>query len=682
MLYFVTVNADNYLGRGKEYVEILFDSIKRNLKEGTEGKFVCFTNDETPYIDGIEKRPLHGELTGWWNKLYLFKDGHFNDGDRIVYMDLDTVIVSGLDEIIKYDGRFAILGDFYRSGGLQSSVMLWEADYNWEFWISYESDEFPNIQGGDQAWIEKYRTEYDVDILQDLYPHCFVSYKKSCLGGIPNNSKVVIFHGQPRPHEAGGWVDKVWKISGGSSLELEMIPNVSPEQLELNIRYCLTLGLPHIEKLAERAPNINAVMVGGAPSIKGYVEEIRIRQRFGEKVFALNGAYKWLKENGIEADYQIIADARPQNAYFIDDDFNGILLLASHCDPAVFDKTKSKKVVVWHRGHDGVQDIVDPKRDKFVAYMAGGSTVGMVGLSIAYAIGYRKLHLFGYDSSYADGEGHAYAQSLNDGERVLDIEAYNRTFKSAPWMVQQANEFIQLAPSLIELGCEITTHGDGLLQHMASAIAETILPETDIKEINGLWWPNGDVECRASIEAFHGDVDSIMKHCKRVGVAVQAGGNVGVWPKTLAEHFGSVYTFEPDNANFQCLVRNVTALNVTKLQAILGATPGLVKLATTRHNCGAHFVDGNGTIPTIRIDDLGLDACDLIQLDVEGFEAFALRGALKTIEKFKPVIVCEEKGLGEKFGVGNEEISEMLVKFGYSVAERLNRDVIYTCNGD
>ena len=37
MLYFVTVNADNYLGRGKEYVEILFDSIKRNLKEGTEG---------------------------------------------------------------------------------------------------------------------------------------------------------------------------------------------------------------------------------------------------------------------------------------------------------------------------------------------------------------------------------------------------------------------------------------------------------------------------------------------------------------------------------------------------------------------------------------------------------------------------------------------------------------------
>lgn len=678
MLVFVTVNAGDYLGRGKEYVEILFDSVKRNLKEGTEGRFVCFTDDPEPYADGIEKRALHGGLRGWWNKIYLFQKGHFEDGDRIVYLDLDTVIVSGLDEIIKYNGPFAILRDFYRYGGLQSSVMMWEANNTPPIWEDYIEAEKPDINGGDQAWLERYPWCFS-DRLQDVYPNCFVSYKVSCITGIPKNAKIVVFHGNPRPHNAGGWVDKVWKIGGGNALELEMVGSVPAEKLEANVRHCLTLNLPHIEKLSDPLKNPNAVMVGGGPSLAACLSEIRIRQAHGEKVFALNGSYRYLENNGILADYQVIADPRPENAQFIPEETNAVLLLSSTCDPAVFEKAKGKKVIVWHVGHDGMDKIVDPDQTKYVAYIAGGSTVGMVGMSIAYAIGYRKLHLFGYDSSYQQDEGHAYPQSLNAGERVLDIDAYGREFKSSPWMVAQANEFVELAPALIELGCEITTHGDGLLQHMASAMSEACLPETDITQIDGFWWPKNDIECRASIEAFSGDVNSIMAHCARFGVAIQAGGNVGVWPKMLAHRFGAVYTFEPDSANFQCLVRNVTELNVTKLQAILGAEAGLVKLATTRHNCGAHFVDGNGTIPTLRIDDLGLEACDLIQLDVEGFEAFALKGALKTIEKFKPVIVCEEKGLGEKFGIGESVIGEMLSSFGYSVIERINRDVIYTC---
>jgi len=43
----------------------------------------------------------------------------------------------------------------------------------------------------------------------------------------------------------------------------------------------------------------------------------------------------------------------------------------------------------------------------------------------------------------------------------------------------------------------------------------------------------------------------------------------------------------------------------------------------------------------LMLDQLELDACGLIQLDVEFYELNVLRGALKTIEKFKPVITCE-----------------------------------------
>lgn len=681
MLTFVTVNAGDYLGRGKEYVEVLFDSIRRNLKEGTEGRFICFTDDDEPYAEGIEKRALHGNLKGWYNKLYLFNSELFYHGDRIIFFDLDTVIVSGLDEIIKYDGPFATLRDFYRPKGLQSSVIMWENGKADHVWKNYVWMGLPELKGGDQEFIESYYGYPVADILQDLFPNCFVSYKAHCLGGIPKNAKVVVFHGNPRPHATKGWVEKIWKVGGGSALELEMQSNVDAAKLEANIRHSLTLDLPHFETLAALADNQNAVLVGGGPSIKDYVSELRFRQRYGEKIFALNGAYKWLSEKGIKPDYLVIADARPENASFVPEQTDAILLIASHCDKAVFEKAAGKKVIVWHRGHDGVQDIVDPDRTKTIAYFAGGSTVGMIAMSLAYACGYRKLHLFGYDSSYLENDGHAYSQKLNDADRILDIEAYGRDFKSAPWMVQQANEFIELAPALVKLGCEISTHGDGLLQHIAASLSASTETETEIHEINGDWWPRGDVECRASIEAFSSDVDAIIKHVEHAGVCIQAGGNVGMWPKKLAGLFDSVYTFEPDNANFQCLCRNVPELNVIKMQAILGSRRGLVKLATTRHNCGAHFVDGNGIIPTLRIDDLGLDACDLIQLDVEGFEYSALLGAGKTIDKFKPVIVCEEKGLGEKFGISDEAIGVFLGVFGYEVVERLNRDVVYKHKG-
>lgn len=43
----------------------------------------------------------------------------------------------------------------------------------------------------------------------------------------------------------------------------------------------------------------------------------------------------------------------------------------------------------------------------------------------------------------------------------------------------------------------------------------------------------------------------------------------------------------------------------------------------------------------VTIDSLNLDSCDVIHLDIEGYETNALRGAMKTIQKYKPLIVLE-----------------------------------------
>ena len=96
-----------------------------------------------------------------------------------------------------------------------------------------------------------------------------------------------------------------------------------------------------------------------------------------------------------------------------------------------------------------------------------------------------------------------------------------------------------------------------------------------------------------------------------------------------------------------------------------------------RANCGAYFVAGDGPIPMLRIDDLGLQSCGLICLDIEGYEMKALRGAQATIRRCRPAVVIEDKGLSKKYGGRRGECEKWLgSEFGYVAAERVRRDVI------
>jgi len=159
----------------------------------------------------------------------------------------------------------------------------------------------------------------------------------------------------------------------------------------------------------------------------------------------------------------------------------------------------------------------------------------------------------------------------------------------------------------------------------------------------------------------------VLPLVKEKGVCVQAGGNVGVYPKALSGVFGRVLTFEPDPDNLACLERNVTEGNVMIWRAALGSEKGSCGMDHIEpDNCGAHKVTDGGSIPVMSIDSLELDRCDLIWLDIEGAEAQAICGAMATIEKFSPIIVLEEKGLGAKAALP-----------GYRQVNRIGNDTVY-----
>jgi FkbM family methyltransferase len=147
-----------------------------------------------------------------------------------------------------------------------------------------------------------------------------------------------------------------------------------------------------------------------------------------------------------------------------------------------------------------------------------------------------------------------------------------------------------------------------------------------------------------------------------------------MYARFYAKTFNRVYAFEPDPISFHCMVNNTPYENVVKFNAAIGHVNKLIALVRPdEENIGMNVILDNGVsgsyIPMLTIDTLNLDACDLIQLDVEGFERQAIRGARNTIEKFKPVII------GERFNSpGNQTF---MYELGYELKEMSSMDAIY-----
>lgn len=662
---------------GPEYVNILCDMVQRNLPEGTPGRFICFTDDREGISDGIEVRdvpPLYAD--GWWAKLYLFSSAHFELDEHILYIDLDTVITGPLDKLLTYDGDFAILRDPFDPGIMNSGVMMWKNGALTEVWCQWLRDGKPRFEGGDQEWIQ--RCVPRADLLQELYPKKFFSFKKDCFNGLPpRESMVVYFHGEPKPHNCGvEWVKNVWKIGGGSASEIELICNTADDIIKANIRSACKRNIPWIDQRSEHEGH--AVIVCGGPSLKGQIDELKWRYDQGHEIFATNNTAQFLAAHGIMADYQVIVDARADNAKFIIEEPNcPIAYIASQCHPSVFAASADIRTVLWHSWTHILEEAIENPYGKPECFIACGSTVGLSTMGIAYALGFRQLHIYGMDSCYEADEHHAYPQALNDNEVIIDVMCAGRMFKCSSWMVSQADQFQVLVGELMKGGCEISVHGKGLIPWIALNFQADEIPDTQMHEIDGVWWPSRDEVARPAVLSQLQYLDKLLRYVPNAGTAVQAGGNVGLVPRAMSEHVDEVFTFEPDPLNYSCMLKNLNGHAVVPHKTALSDVVTQVGLAGTPRNCGAHFAVEGDTVTTQTIDNLGLSDCSLIQLDVEGYEMKALRGAEETIRLCRPVICVEQNGLGERYGTTDKALTEWLTARDYVAKERIFRDVVY-----
>lgn len=190
-----------------EHVRALYAGVRKHWPASLPLRFVALT-DETIGTPGIEERRLHHDWPGWWSKMEVTL-GAQNDLGDVLYFDLDTMIVGGLLSIASV-GRFTLLRDFYRDDRLQSGMMYLPAATRTMIcaaWLDTPADNMEQYRG-DGEFIYAVAGSAAA-VWQDVLPLQVVSYKVDVRQRkgqtIPPRTRVVCFHGKPRPWHTALW---------------------------------------------------------------------------------------------------------------------------------------------------------------------------------------------------------------------------------------------------------------------------------------------------------------------------------------------------------------------------------------------------------------------------------------------------------------------------------------------
>lgn len=160
----------------------LYGGCVRNLT--VPFRFVCFTDDTSGLHPKIEPWATPRDIIpesrhGVYYKLAMFRPGAFTPGERVLFLDLDTVILTNIDDIASFRGPFAMLRDPWRPDAVNSSMVAWEFQpHHHDIWNKWVEAGYPHQPAGDQGWISD--NVADVARLQDLFPARILSFDFEC----------------------------------------------------------------------------------------------------------------------------------------------------------------------------------------------------------------------------------------------------------------------------------------------------------------------------------------------------------------------------------------------------------------------------------------------------------------------------------------------------------------------
>ena len=209
--------------------------------------------------------------------------------------------------------------------------------------------------------------------------------------------------------------------------------------------------------------------------------------------------------------------------------------------------------------------------------------------------------------------------------------------------------------------------------------------------------PNSALDRPASRKIRQGQVYepqtiSFMRRNHKNKDIVHAGTFFGDFLPALSESCSEhqiIWAFEPNPESYACanITASINRLSNTRIeQAGLGEKQDVASFHThdeagSALGGGSYFSSSNNgslSISIVSIDghipnnrDIGI-----IQLDVEGFEIQALKGALKTIERCHPILILEQ--FPDTDITQDSWFQEQILQKGYSLLKTLHGNLVFS----
>lgn len=163
---------------------------------------VCLSDQPVP---GVRTVPLRHRWPGWWSKMEAF-DTELIGGD-VLLIDLDTVVMS----LPPMPACTTVLSDFYRPHLMGSGFMFLKEVDRARCWDAFVRDPQRHMREcvtrarwGDQGFLQDHMSaaaRWGPEVR---------SYKVHCRAGVPTGTRVVCFHGRPRPwHVPAAWIPQL-----------------------------------------------------------------------------------------------------------------------------------------------------------------------------------------------------------------------------------------------------------------------------------------------------------------------------------------------------------------------------------------------------------------------------------------------------------------------------------------
>jgi hypothetical protein len=266
--------------------------------------------------------------------------------------------------------------------------------------------------------------------------------------------------------------------------------NTSDDQILANISSSIRRGHPQIK--THKNNGLRVCLVGSGPSLNSTLDELRTLVWEGGPEVALvtlNGAYHWCIEHGLKPTTQIVMDARPSNARFVQPEVPHChYVLASQCAPELWDAASGyKNVHIFHpvTAKDGpVGALLDRYYGEQWIGIGGGTTVASRALTLLRITGHLRFHLFGIDCCWLGDAHHALDQPENNGDirsrsKVtvgVRGSGETRTFSASGWHLKQLEDFCSILRSNGR-HFQIEVHGDGMLAHVMRVLGSAQLDD-------------------------------------------------------------------------------------------------------------------------------------------------------------------------------------------------------------